>query len=386
MGSWFSNIHIRKNDNITEEIISECITTIMIGQQYQPITSEKEADAVVAILSYEDSQWISICSDSFAHDDPESCVRVAAPLSSELHTDVMGISCFDSDYLYLNLINTDDQIDAWIGIGKGKDVGIYRRNNLAAWKKKVADFKDFSAKSKQPFVITEEFLSEAAVNLGLPVIQSTSSLEYSQEMHTDVKKVCIYFRQEENTQNPNVVQLAHYNYGLPCLVELESHVTAINIGAESRGLSVYFIGPYVMNEEITFSNVRFGLQEKAVPIELTRVQMSDGQWAYRYHDPEFTIPPKVPNRMSKEKRYMLERQRWFTVWFTPHGNSRKTLDITVVFIPDENPDGKTSWNVWKPKGSKKAFIEQHNKIWKTVMAIEEDPNNCLPLLKEEDFD
>lgn len=386
MGSWFSNIHIRKKGNVTAEIISECITKIMTGQQYQPIALEKDADAVVAVLSREDSQWISICSDSFAHDDPESCMRTVAPFSSELHTDVMGISCFDSDYLYLNLINTEDKTDAWIGIGKGKEVGIARRNNLAAWKKKVADYQGFSAKSKQQYVIAEEFLNEAAVYLGLPVIQSMSSLEYLQDLGTNVNIAYIYFRQEENAQNSNAVQLAHYNYGLPCLVERESHVTAINIGAESKGLSVYFTGPYVAQEEITFSNVRFGLQGKAVPIELTRAQMSDGQWAYRYHDPEFTIPPKVPSRMTKEKRYMLERQRWFTVWFTPHGNSRKVLDITVVFVPDKNPEGKTGWNVWKPKGSKKAFIEQHNKIWKRAMAFEEDPNNCLPLLKEEDFD
>lgn len=385
MGSWFSNIHIRKTDHITEETISECVTRIMCGQKYHPIPSEEDADAVVTVLSFEDSQWISVCSHSFAHDDPESCARVAAPLSSELHTDVMGIACFDSDYLYLNLLNTDEQIDAWVGIGRGKDVGISRRNNLASWKKKVADYKDFSTKSKHTFIIADEFLNEAAVNLGLPVIQSTSSIEYLQEMPTDVKKVFLYFRQEENTQNPNVVRLAHYDEGFPCLVERESDVTAISIGAESKGLSIYFTGPYVEHEEITFSNVRFGRHGEAVPIELTRVQMPDGQWAYSYHDPDFPIPPKVPDRMPKEKRYFLSRERWFSVWFTPHGNSRKTLDITVVFVPDANPDGKTSWNVWRSMGSKKAFIEHHNKIWKRLRAFEA-PEDCLPLLKEKDFD
>lgn len=386
MGSWFSNIQIRKKEDVTEGKISECITKIMTGQQYQPSASEDDADAVVAVFSCEDSDWISVCLEPFPHDDPESCARALAPVSSELHTDVMGISCFDSDYLYLNLINPEDQTDAWIGIGKGKDVGITRRNNLTSWKKKVADYQEFSAKSKRKYVIAEEFLSEAAVNLGLPVMQSTSSLGYLRELDTNAAIVYLYFKLEENAQKADIVRLAHYNYGLPCLTGQESHVTAINIGAESKGLSVYFVGPYVAHEEITFSDVRFGMQGKAVPIGLTKVQLSDGQWAYCYHDPEFKIPPKVPARMSREKRSMLAQERWFTVWFTPLGNPRKTLDITVVFSPDENPEGQTCWNVWRPKGSKKAFIEHYNKICKRVMAFEEDPNNCLPLLKEDDFD
>lgn len=386
MGSWFSNFHILKHRGITEATVAACVHKFMEAKTYHLTQSKEEADAVVAILLREDSQWISVCSDVFAHDDSESCAHVVAPFSAELQTAVMGISCFDSDYLYLHLVDTAKKTDAWVGVGKGKEIGITRRNNLTAWKKYVTNYSEFSAKAKEQYVLAEEFLNDAAVFLMLPATQSTCAPAYLQDVDPDTKAVYFYYRQEEKTRNPELVQLVHYKNSLPCLVGRESHITAINIGAKAKGLSVYFLGPYVEQEEITFSDVRFGLQGHAEPIELNKVLMEDGRWAYVYHDPEFDIPPKIPSRLNKDKRLMEEWIRRITVWFTPHGNARKMLDITVKFVPDKNPDGQTEWNVWMQKGSKKAFIDEHNRIWKQVMAIEANPDNCLPLLSEEDFD
>lgn len=386
VGSWFSNVQIRRNGHVTENDVADCIKRYMEGKAYRLIDSQEEADAVVTILWYDHSQWISVCADVLAHDDPESCMRIASPLSAELRTDVMGISCFDSDYLYLNLVNAEEQTDAWLGIGQGKAVGITRRNNVTAWKKKVSDYPAFSAKAKTKYLLADEFLHEAELYLSLPVTQSTCAAEDVQDMGPDTNVISLCFRQEGDGQDSERVRLAHYNFGLPCFMDQESSVTAINVGAESKGISVYFIGPYVEHEEIVFSDVRFGRRENAASVELTKVRLKDGQWAYCYHDPEYPIPPKVPARMKKEKRHRLESERWFSVWFTPHGNPRKTLDITVVFVPDAHPEGQTGWNVWKPKGSKEAFIDHYNKIWKRVRAIEDDPDQCLPFLREEDFD
>ena len=48
--------------------------------------------------------------------------------------------------------------------------------------------------------------------------------------------------------------------------------------------------------------------------------------------------------------------------FTPEGNARKRLDITVHFIPLKNPmDGQCGWRVWAGYESKRAFIEATNK-------------------------
>jgi len=61
------------------------------------------------------------------------------------------------------------------------------------------------------------------------------------------------------------------------------------------------------------------------------------------------------------------------------------LDIDITFIPDQYPDAQITWNVWKPFGSKAAFIKEHNRIWKAVRRFDAE-ENCLPLLREEDFD
>ena len=140
MVSWFSNLHIRKTDEISKEKICNCVINSLAEQGFTSVKNMQEADVTVAVAEPQNSKWISLYSEIFAHDDPDSCKAVAMPLSSRLHTDVLGIACFDSDYLYLNLINSDENADAWIGIGSGKELGITRRNNLTAWKKKIADY------------------------------------------------------------------------------------------------------------------------------------------------------------------------------------------------------------------------------------------------------
>ena len=142
-----------------------------LQNKYELVACEQDADIVVAVLDSQNSNWISICSQAFAHDDPDSCKDIAAPLSAQLHTDVMGIACFDSDYLYLNLINADESVDAWIGIGAGKELGITRRNNVTAWKKKVADYPAFSAAVKGTYICADEFLAVTDSCLGLPTEQ-----------------------------------------------------------------------------------------------------------------------------------------------------------------------------------------------------------------------
>ena len=72
--------------------------------------------------------------------------------------------------------------------------------------------------------------------------------------------------------------------------------------------------------------------------------------------------------------------------FVPHGNHRKILDITVVLVPDKNPEGQTGWNVWHGWGSKKAFIEHYNAIWDERRARSSNPDTLPPILREEDFD
>lgn len=384
MGSWFANVHIRKKAPLTEDAVVEYIKKMMNGRGYSLTESAEESDSVVALYFEDGSPWISVYSNSLPHDDPESCSGIIAPISSELHTDVLGIACFDSDYLYLNLINADEKFDGWVGIGRGKDVGISRRNNVSVWKKKVSDYQFFSEKAKAEYVVADEFLFETALCLGLPGEQSTATAEDLEHLSGNGKVTYLYF--EQKMEDREQTKLVHYKQTMPCLIGEENIVRAINVGAESKGLSIYFLGPYVEHEEICFNNVKFGFFHEYAPIELTKAQLPSGQWAYCYHNPDFQIPPKVSRRIKGEKRAFMEHDRQFSVWFTPCGNPRKTLDITVVFVPDTNPKGNTAWNIWKSWGSKKAFIDHYNGIVKKVRGVDPDAADQLPFLKEEDFD
>lgn len=389
MGSWFSNIHIRKNKTATEDAVAEYICRWMEAQQYLPVTSETNADGTMAIIAGEDCQWISVYSDFLSLEDPRKYAEIAKPLSAELHTDVLGISCFDSDYLYLNLLNAEEMADAWLGIGSASGLGIKRRSRINSWKKKVSNFALFSECAKQEYVFAEEFLTAVEPCLALPAIQSSASYEYLQELGLDKKASYLYFRIPDKERTRNPVKLISRTYSeMPCFLDKPSIVDGINIGEESKGLSVFFLGSYVEKDEITFSDVCFvkwkNNQTESIPFQLTKVQLSDGQWAYYYHDPSFKILPKVEDRLPALKQMQVENERRIVVRFVPKGNSRKILDITVILVPDENPEGQTGWNVWHRWGSKKAFIDHFNKTWEKHR--ENNPETSPAVLREEDFD
>lgn len=388
MGSWFSNLHMRKTDEISTEKVCNYVRESLTEQGYAPVENATEADAFVVVLVPQNSQWISLYSEIFAHDDPDSCKKIAAPLSAQLQTDVLGIACFDSDYLYLNLINSVESADAWIGIGEGKELGITRRNNLTAWKKKVEDYPAFSVAVKNKYICAEEFLAMAEGYLGIPAEQSSFSQDCLQNASHQQDATFLYFRREQDVchKGPQL-QICNMCYAVPCFDGRKNSVSFLNVGDASCGLSVYFMGQYVLQKEITFSDVRLeSLHQPSIDLELEKIQLSDGQWSYYCHVPEVLIPAGVPRRMKPEKRHQLEKERMRKLSFVPHGNPRKMLDVTVVIAPDGNTNYQAKWNIWEQHGSKEAFIDYHNRIWKRVRAFEEDPNQCLPLLKIEDFE
>ena len=378
MGSWFSNFHIRKNDACTEDSVMDALIHLMAEKGYQKTEDAESADGRIIFLLQENSGWITLWSDLLPHDDPESCAAVASPLSAKLHTEVMGIACFDSDYLYLNMIHADEKLDGWIGIGAGKEIGITRRNKTTPWKKLANDYAAFVEKAKQKYVIADRFLQDASGNLGLSLEQSI----FSGDQPGSGKTHSLYFVQAPGTEKSAAVDLLNYKLYFPFFIGEKANVSAINRGAAGTGLSIYFLGPYVEHEEIVFTDVQLNRKE----IRLSREQLKDGRWVYAYHDPDFPIPPCVSRRLRKEKRAVLEYDQRISVSFTPQGNPRKMLDITVAFIPHEHRQGGIQCNIWHPYGSKKAFIEHYNKINRRVQAMEGDTDDSLPFLNEADYD
>lgn len=388
MGSWFSNLHIRRNDTATGESVTDRLLRYMEGQGYLP-ASEENADGALTVITGE--RWFTVCSDLLEFENPDAVAEIAGPLSGALGTDVLGIACFDSDYLYLNLINQAEKVNAWLGIGSAAGLGIKRRTGLAAWKKKVRDYETFAVCAKEKYVCAEEFLTEAADCLDLPPEQSCAVYEYLADFGLDKMARIFYYRLPEDAKPKELPRLVPYMSDLtPAQIGKPMCVTAVNKGGESRGISVYFLGPYVEKEEITFTKTcfltdRLGKCEEK-PFELTKVRLTDGQWAYYYNDPGFRIPPKVDERLPIMKQMNMEMEREFAVRFVPQGDPRKTLDITVIIQPDKNPEGQTGWNVWHRWGSKDAFIDWYNKGQRDWLERVPDAYSQGNFLNKEDYD
>ena len=389
MGSWFCNLQIRKKENVTKDAVLGALVEFMKNRGYLPVEKAEEANATVAIVADTQCPWISVYSDGLMHDDSDSCSAIATPVSARLHTDVVGIACFDSDYLYLNLVNADEEVNGWVGIGKGAELGIKRRNSLTPWKKKVADYPAFSAAAKESYICADEFLSVAAPCLGLPVEQSATSLDYLKNEELNAQAIYLYFCAEDENLDTRVPKLAscYLRYALPCLNGKKNKMAALNVGTASKGLTICFMGPFVEHEEINFEDVTIkdlAGKQCYYPL-LKKKQLPDGQWAYVGHVADYEILPAIPKRITDARRRRLEDERIIWIYFTPYGNPRKMLDVTVSIFPDENPQGQAIWNVWHRHGSKSAFIKYHNKTWKMLRNFESE-ENCYPLFKESDFD
>ena len=382
MGSWFSNIQVRKGEGATVDSVAEYITKWMREKSFIPTDLSEDADGVFAIATDDTTDWLAVYSDLYDIHSPKEFRALARPLSQTLLTDVLGIACFDSDYLYMNLINAHEKVDAWMGVGHVFGLGLRRWTGLPKWKKKVHDYDKFRISVRNKYDFAEEVLAEIEPCLHLSEQLSMLSLEYLSEYSPQYVRY-LYFKLPDALRNQEPPVFHQKGMSLmPCFLEQPATVRCNNVGGGSRGLSIYFLGSYVEKDEITFSDVSLILEKprRWIPIQLNKEQLPDGRWAYAYHDPDFKIPDKVDPRLPAYKQYQLNSEREIVVRFVPNGNPRKILDITVAFVPDKNPDGRTVWNLVEYYGSKKTLIEKYNATWSKYK------NSSVSLLREEDFD
>ncbi len=385
MGSWFTNAHIRKNDRIGVESLREYLCALMIERQFEWTVSEEDADGVLAFLDDPNGKWISLYSDLLTFEDPEEFANFARPLSEKFSTDVLGMACFDSDYAYMNLINIEQQLDAWAAAGSAAGLGIKRRTGITPWKSKVTDFDVFKKTVQTKYVCAEEMLFEAAPLLELPQIRCAADYEHLQELGLEPSAVKLYFKHPQSQRNEEPVQFRWQTYSMmPCEENRFTVLSACNYGGKSKGFSVYFLGSYVEKDEITFEKVEL-IQENngrfsGTPLPCEKIQLQDGRWAYRYHAKNYPIPQKVDENLPHRQYYESLNKRRIAVRFIPKGDPRKMLDVIAVFVPDQNRQGQCWWNVWMMHyESKEEFIEEYNKRYEKI------PIDFKPL-RREDFD
>lgn len=377
MGLFFSNIHIRKNNKMSLPELENALSDLILKKGYHRVDNESESD--IALYLYNaDGSWISVSSDIIEFPTEEAIQALCAPLSEVFEADVLAISCHDSDFLFLNLINRKDNTNAWAKIGNSIDSSFRKRSTPTAWKNKVTDVVSLKTALKSSYIFAEESLQRIE-----PLLQmSPGQGMFCPEIITDMNCAeisTLYFALPEKVKSEDTSCLGIYPFSLmPCEIGKSQIVTVINKGGSSKGIAIAFSGNYVEKDEITFrdTQLEYGFDKyprKTFPLNFEKRLTTTGQWIYYAELKEFDIPAKVKDDLPVKKAMDEAFKKSFGIRFTPEGNPRKRLDICVHFITLKNTLAQCCWCVWHLDGTKLAYINSHNKRWSNGKASLLDP-------------
>ena len=194
---------------------------------------------------------------------------------------------------------------------------------------------------------------------------------------------------KEPTDEPPKLHIYHQN-GMPAIPGKLEHFCIRNLGGASKGLGIVFVGNYIENDEITFTDCSLELAKKGsekIPIELEKIKLDDGSYVLAWRDENIDIPPVPDKNLSPSKRDKLEFERSFIFGYTPNGNNRKFLDIKICVGPLQNwIDGQYSTYVWMHSESKRRFIEYHNEWCLKRPSYGYFPEDTVGWIREEDYD
>ena len=386
MGLFLSNFHVR-NNNINKDLLYNKFTEIICSKGYRQVEQEETAD--LSLHFYDPKgNWVSVCSDFFEFIDESSVKNICNPISTLLNTDVLAIGVFDSDFLFLNLINSNDCTDAFAYTGHTTSKKFNRHMAINAWKDKVNNFESFKTAFKEKYVCAENALERIEpalqINIGQALFcpEILSDIKDKENIHT------IFFTLSDKSKSDNLPVFKFPVYDqTPCEIDKEKFISAINEGGTSKGIAVSFSCDYVENNEIEFQSVQleydlYNYPRKIIPLTLSKIKTADGKWIYYAQEMQFRIPEKVKEGLPLKKSMNEKFQKLFGVSFTPIGNPRKLLDICVHLIPLKNPSAQCCWCVWHNFESKHVFIEMHNNSWSESGA----PDIDQLLLDPNDYD
>lgn len=373
MGYSCAQLHVRRSALRDEADVVSAMNDVLARRGCSPVASAKEGDVAVSLLAPPGSPWISLFADPW-EGDPDALLSDARALSESLETDALAVACFDSDYLFLNLINAAAGVDAWAGVGSAAGLGIRRRTGLGAWRGAVSDWDAFRTCVRARYICAEECLMPLAPHLAL------SEAQLYLDARTPGARLLYYALPVRETDELTRLRLEGTPC-VPCEPGKSAVLTALNEGRASRGLAVAFTGSYVEAEEITFSDVevyRCGRngQWGHTPLTLEKRRDSRGAWMYYGELPDCEIPPKVKDGLPLRKKLDASFERTICLRFTPHGNRRKFMDITVHFIPLQNWKGQCGWRCWMYDDSKTACLERLNRHRREIEVWAEAQKNA----------
>ena len=348
MGSTFSNISIRKNSFLTMGMVTESLSTILMDRGFIRST-EETADISFAVFSLPSSQWFTVCENGMLFGDFNGQLDISTLLSTKLNSDTLRISCFDSDYIYLNLLNPHTKLDAWASVGSSAGLGIHRRTGLTAWKAHIADIPKFRQALKKRYEFAEEVLEEISTELELPYEQSFSVFDYLSETLPECEIKYLHFSMPISRSSTELPTFEHYTYGLrPCTAGLPTVVSCINRGGAGKGIEIFILGKSIEHYDITFTEAtlvywnRFRQQDHT-PVVLEKRRMPDGSIGYYGEVRNFRIPEKVSSALPQAVRVKKESDLHFWFRCVPQYTDTVSIKLKIIVSPTQNPDGGVEW-------------------------------------------
>lgn len=377
MGNFFANMHIRRQEGLSRDYVRERLVAQMKRHTYAVVPDENQADGVLILYTPENSEWFSACSDLFEFYNPKDTTDYLNPLSLELKTDVMAVSCFDSDYMFMHLFNAYNKLDAWLNVGKNPFGPCPRKTTFVPWKRVIRDAEALKGHLQAEYSFCEDFWIPFGPLIGLPSEQGCICPEMLSDLreHGNIEKIYLkmqfgMFKRELPKLENNAVTLSR------CASGEEACVFAVNRGGKSRGLAVVLACLGDETQNITFENVMLEYNLDKYPRSQIHIspfpcRARNGQLIYYWQDPTFPIPPKVAPDLPLKRLMDLEFGRYIGVRFTPRGDCEEFPDIFVALIPLANPEGKHCWIAQHSYDSMKAYQERLKMLGSVLMPVSE---------------
>ena len=360
MGLSFNNIQLRIPGAFDAKAMAARLTA---GKGLIPAESADEADIRILVLKQPGSRWVTVASDLF-DSDPEAAQNTSRELAQVFGCPALMAGCFDSDYLYLNLLDPAHKVDVWAANGRFPDGRAPRRSNFAGWKGYVSDVERFRQAMRQRHVFAEDCLPEVAPLLGIPAEQLSCLPEDKIE---GAESSVFFFRAESGAaaaEPPRFeagIHNTYYQLGAgPVLASF------INQGGASRGVGVAFGGPCFDRRKVSIERLQLQTHDRRgqwvlTPVELNKTTDASGRsWMYG-ECPSLPIPEAVPATLPPKAKQDKEFQRAITVRFTAGNHPKKTSEIAldddmyIVLIPLANRSGQKGVCLQSPRGSDSWF-------------------------------
>lgn len=358
MGTTFSNIHIYKNNCVTGKDVSEFLFELMKQKGFVE-SKQENADISFSVLSFPDSDWITVCDNYNVFEDMTEQKFIASSFSEKFGSKSLCISCFDSDYVCLNLLDSKNQTDIWASSGSCSGLGIKRRSAISKWKPFVKDFNSFNSSFKTKNIFAEDILSEIENNIGFIPYQSRCEFDFIDIFSSkpDIIKLHFTFPESSAIELPELSMLSA-DCG-PIISGKPNCVSCYNTGGASKGIEIIFFGKCFENDKLTFKDVEY-IKEKNddsvdyIPITLSKIELRIGSEiinGYYSKLEDYRISPKIPDNLPSAVRCKRRYKESITIRFVIESNSEKIEDFNIAIRPLKNKKGVFVWNFPKPEAS-----------------------------------